>query len=91
MKPRSVSLPSILIRLTEVFLRKAVLAPEDPYNFRGRSSESYTNDRRKDDVAMAEANRDIAPAGNTVVEGVTVEDGKTYIIDIYTCCRLLWG
>ena len=88
MKLRSVSLTSILIRLTEVFLRKAVLAPEDPYNLRGRSSESYTKDRREDDVAIAEANRDNAPAGNMVVEGVTAaEDVKTYIIDTYICCR----
>ena len=34
---------------------KAVLTPEDPSNLRGRSSESYTNERREDDVAMAEA------------------------------------
>ena len=76
MKPRSVSLTSILIRLTEVFLKKAVLAPEDPYNLRARSSESFTNDRHEDDVAMAEANHDIAPACNMVVEGVTAEDRK---------------
>ena len=38
---------------------------------------------REDDVALAEANRDIAPVGNMVVEGVTAEAGKTYIID--TC------
>ena len=87
MKPRSVSSTSILIRLTEVFLRKAVLAPEDPYHIRGRTYESYTNDRCEDDVAMAEANRDIAAAGNMVVEGVTAEDGKAYIIDTYICCR----
>ena len=81
MKPRSVSLTSILIRLTEVFLRKAVLVPEGPSNFRGRTSESYTNDRREDVVAVAEVNGDITPAGNMVVEGVTAEDGKVYIID----------
>ena len=64
-----------------VSLRKAVSAPEDPCNLRGRSSESYTNDRREDDVAKAEANRDIAPAGNMVVEGATARDGKAYTID----------
>ena len=78
-KPRSVSLISTLFRRTEVFLREAVLAAEVPYCFGGRTSES--NVRREDDVAMAEANGDIAPAGNMVVEGVTAEDGKSYIID----------
>ena len=67
---------------------KSVLTPEDPYNLRGRSSESYTNDRREDDVAMAEAmaeaNGDIAPVGDMAVEEVTAEDEKSYIIDTYT-------
>ena len=51
-----------------------MLIPEDPYNLRESASGSYTNDRREDDVAMAQANGDIAPAGSMVVEGVTAED-----------------
>ena len=60
-------------------LLKTVFTIESPYNLRGRPSESYTNDRREGDVAMAEANGDIAPAGNMVVDGRTAEDGKVLI------------
>ena len=58
-------------------LSKAIVTPEDPYKLRGRPSESYTNDRREDDVAIV--NGEIAPAGNMVAEGVRAEDGKAYI------------
>jgi len=61
-----------------------VLTPEDPYNLRGRESESYTNDRREDDIAMAEANGDIASADYMIERAeVTAEDGEAYIIDTF--------
>ncbi|MEP2263383.1 MAG: hypothetical protein ABJI00_18375 [Paracoccaceae bacterium] len=62
---------------------KTMLTPEDPCNVRGRASGSYTNDRREYDIARTEANADIASADDMIVEEVTAEDGKAYIIDTF--------
>ena len=62
-------------------LLDAVFNPQDPSNLRGRSSSSYTNERRESEVMDEdEVSSDMESAGGSDSENDVGEDGRAYII-----------